>query len=126
MLKIFFLCCSKFSILPSAGRPQSLTLNPKSTAYRLKEEGVNLDITCSADCNPPCHFIWQKFDVYNASATVPVLNVPTIEDPVLSLRHVTRADSGTYVCIGISYIPGFSAGSGIKNFKSSAIEVTVV
>ena len=84
------------------------------------------NIACSADCNPPCHMIWQKFDVYNASATLPAQNVPTIEDPVLSIGHVTRDESGTYVCIGISYIPGFGAQSGIQYFKTPPIEIKVV
>ena len=114
-----------FFVFLLTGRPQTISLSPITTTYSLEEGSLVPDISCSADCNPPCQLIWQKFNVYNASATVPVLNVPTIENPVLSIGHVTRADSGTYVCIGISFIPGFSPGSGIQNYKSPAIKISV-
>ncbi|KAK7495372.1 hypothetical protein BaRGS_00013311 [Batillaria attramentaria] len=66
--------------------PDSFELTPSRSQYTVSTNAPLPDITCSADCNPPCSFSWYKNQ--NLFITGPLLRLGTAE----------KTDAGSYVC----------------------------
>ncbi|XP_045169250.2 uncharacterized protein LOC123531986 [Mercenaria mercenaria] len=64
------------------GPSQSLSLEPGQTQYYLVSGDIMPDITCTADCKPPCSISWGK---YGSGGT-------------LRLGEVTSKDTGECTC----------------------------
>ncbi|XP_033730647.1 pregnancy-specific beta-1-glycoprotein 6-like, partial [Pecten maximus] len=66
--------------------PSTIDLEPSTLSYRELEGSVLEDITCTADCNPPCHFTWTRD------------NIDVSNDNTLSLGSLDSSKDGTYQC----------------------------
>ncbi|KAK7106149.1 hypothetical protein V1264_017439 [Littorina saxatilis] len=70
-----------------AGPGTSLTFTPPGSKQVLREGG-SLSVTCSADCNPPCTYMW----IFNEE------EIPTSRGR-LELSNVGREEKGVYSCL---------------------------
>ncbi|KAH3812747.1 hypothetical protein DPMN_141186 [Dreissena polymorpha] len=78
---------------------RQITLNPSNLLYTILEGQTLANITCSADCNPVCSFIWRKSGIMVSNTGV------------LPLGSVTRNHAGSYECTANNEHIGRSASS---------------
>ncbi|KAK7479429.1 hypothetical protein BaRGS_00029346, partial [Batillaria attramentaria] len=81
-----------YTVIPEwAPLASDLSLTPTSDSLTLTV-GQSASTTCTADCSPLCHIIWQQIKPNNATVTVATSST-------LTLANVGWEQEGTYRCV---------------------------
>ncbi|KAJ8313318.1 hypothetical protein KUTeg_009104 [Tegillarca granosa] len=89
------------------GPDSSVTLTPSKNQYNLTEGDSRPQVTCSAECNPFCSFMW----------TTPV---KTTSSRILIADNISKEESGRYTCHAFNTIQSsVSSFTVTVNYKPS-------